>query len=67
MTFIMHSDPFDDDFEDGSETQEGDQRKKRNAVIESRYLWPEGDVPYYISSLFGGMSYSLANTYNLSR
>ena len=62
MTFIMKSDPFDDDFKDGSETQEDDKRRKRNAVIETRYLWSEADVPYYISSIFGGMSsgFSLA-------
>ena len=58
MTFIMHSDPFDDDFEDGSED---DTRKKRNAIINSRYLWSGAVVPYEITSVFGGMSKSLAN------
>ena len=55
MTFIMHSDPFDDDFEDGSESPEDEKRKKRNAVLNSRYLWPGAVVPYEISSVFNGM------------
>ena len=58
MTFIMHSDPFDDDFENGSED---DKRKKRNAVLNSRSLWSGAVVPYEISSVFGGMLKSLAN------
>ena len=56
MTFIMHSDPFDDDFDESSEAQEDDNRKKRNAVLNSRYLWSGAVVPYEISSVFGGMS-----------
>ena len=56
----MHSDPFDDDFEESSEAQEDDKRKKRNAVLNSRSLWSGAVVPYEISSVFGGMLKSLA-------
>ena len=59
----MHSGPFDDDFEDGSESPEDEKRKKRNAVLDNRKLWPGAVVPYEISSVFGGMPKSLANTY----
>ena len=58
----MHSDPFDDDFENDSEDQEDDKRKKRNAILGSGSLWSGAVVPYEISSVFGGMSKSLANT-----
>ena len=60
MTFIMHSDPFDDDFENDFEAKEDDKRKKRNAVLSSSRLWSGAVVPYEISSVFGGVSKSLA-------
>ena len=56
MTFIMHSDPLADDFE---EEEELDGRKKRNAVLDTRYLWPGAIVPYEISSYFNGKSLML--------
>ena len=49
MTFIMHTGPLSDDFEEGK-------RKKRNAVLDTNYLWPGGIVPYEISSYFNGES-----------
>ena len=48
MTFILNTDPLSDDFE-----AEGN-RKKRNAVLDTRKLWPDGVVPYEISSHFDG-------------
>ena len=49
MTFIMHTDPLSDDFE---EDESG--RRKRNAVLNTRFLWPNGIVPYEIASYFNG-------------
>ena len=56
MTFIMNSDPLADDFdlEGGAHS---DERKRRNAVLNPGNLWPNADVPYEISSVFGGKSY----------
>ena len=51
MTFIMPTDTFSDEFEEGK-------RKKRNAVLDTQYLWPGGIVPYEISSYFNGESLS---------
>ena len=66
MTFIMHTDPLSDDFEEDNTDEEertGDstgtgtgERKKRNAILNSRGLWPGGIVPYEISSFFNGES-----------
>lgn len=70
MTFIMHSDPLSDDFEDGKET-DGEEdstsggRKKRNAVLNTRYLWTGAIVPYEISSFFNGESLNVAFSTNL--
>lgn len=64
MTFIMHSDPFSDDFEDDEEEEEKEEedstggRKKRNAVLNTGYLWSGAVVPYEISSYFDGESLS---------
>ena len=58
MTFIMHSDPLSDDFEDDEEDSTGG-RKKRNAVLSTRKLWPGAIVPYEISSYFNGESLSV--------
>lgn len=54
MTFIMHSDPLllSDDFTEGK-------RKKRNAVLDTNYLWPGGIIPYEIASYFNGESIPL--------
>ena len=49
MTFIMHTDRLLDDFEEGK-------RRKRNAVLNTNFLWPGGIVPYEISSYFNGES-----------
>jgi hypothetical protein len=58
MTFIMHTDPLSDDFEEeGAEDSTGE-RKKRNAILNTRGLWPGGIVPYEISSYFNGESLS---------
>ena len=70
MTFIMHTDPLSDDFEtddtdeeerteDSTGTGTGTgtgERKKRNAILNSRGLWPGRIVPYEISSFFIGES-----------
>ena len=48
MTFILNTDPLSDDFE-----AEGN-RKKRNAVLDDRLLWPDGVVPYEIHNYFNG-------------
>ena len=64
MTFIMHTDPLSDDFEkDDTDEEEGTEdstgtgeRKKRNAILNSRSLWPGGIVPYEIASYFIGES-----------
>ena len=63
MTFIMHSDPLSDDFEDDEE-KDGEEdstggRKKRNAILSTRKLWPGAIVPYEISSYFNGESLSV--------
>ena len=47
MTFILNTDLKSDDFEEGK-------RKKRNAVLDTKKLWPSGVVPYEISSYFDG-------------
>ena len=52
MTFILNTDLLSDDFEEGK-------RKKRNAVLDTRKLWPGGVVPYEISSYFDGYSLTL--------
>ena len=50
MTFIMHTDPLSDDYEE----ERDDGRRKRNAVLNTRYIWPGAIVPYEISSYFNG-------------
>ena len=59
MTFIMHTDPLSDDYEGSTGG-----RKKRNAVLDTRLLWPGAIVPYEISSFFNGESFSdILSTY----
>lgn len=50
MTFILHSDPFADDFD-----PQNDGRQKRNAILGADNLWPNKTIPYEISSVFSGM------------
>lgn len=64
MTFIMHTDPLSDDFEADDEEEEGTEdstggRKKRNAILSTRAIWPGATVPYEISSYFNGESLNL--------
>lgn len=54
MTFIMHSDPFRDDFQESGGADNGAGRQKRNAVLAPQNLWPGAVVPYEISSVFNG-------------
>ena len=65
MTFIMHSDPLSDDFEDDEEEEKDSTggRKKRNAVLNTRYIWSGAVVPYEISSYFNGEFLSDTSTY----
>ena len=52
MTFILHSDPFADDFRG----TDHDGRRKRNAVLSTDGLWTNATIPYEISSVFSGTS-----------
>ena len=59
MTFILGTNPFlDSDFdspaENGNLEEPHTNRKRRNAILNDDFLWPEATIPYEISSIFNG-------------